>query len=166
MRAGIAFGSNLGDRLLNLRQARACVMASPLIAGPIKVSRVYLTSPVDCPEGAEPFLNAAMEGELTGEPAALLRELRLLEEGLGRSRRAAKNLPRTIDLDLLYADDCVMKEEGLILPHPRISERRFVLAPLADLRPGLILPGQTLTVSQLLKKLKGTDTAEPLDATW
>jgi 2-amino-4-hydroxy-6-hydroxymethyldihydropteridine diphosphokinase len=166
MRAGIALGSNLGDRLQMLRHARACIVASHLLAPPMLLSRVYLTSPVDCPEGAEPFLNAVLEAELTGDALALLHDLRTLEEGLGRPARSRRNTPRTIDLDLLYVDQTVLNTDALILPHPRIAQRRFVLAPLADIRPGLILPGQTDTVAQLLKKLPAADTAEPLDATW
>jgi 2-amino-4-hydroxy-6-hydroxymethyldihydropteridine diphosphokinase len=128
--------------------------------------RVTCWRPVDCPEGAEPFLNAVIEAELTGDAAALMRDLRTLEEGLGRPARSRRNAPRTIDLDLLYVDDRVMTIDGLTLPHPRIAQRRFVLAPLADIRPGLVLPGQTETVAQLLEKLPAGDTAEPLDAKW
>jgi 2-amino-4-hydroxy-6-hydroxymethyldihydropteridine diphosphokinase len=166
MRAGIAFGSNLGDRLLMLRQARTCVKASQLLAPPYLVSGIYLTSPVDCPEGSEPFLNGVMEAELTGDPAALLRELRGVEQALGRSARAKGNAPRCIDLDLLYAGDCEMSTGELVLPHPGISGRRFVLAPLTEIRPGLVLPGQTETVAQLLKNLPDKDSAEILDAKW
>jgi 2-amino-4-hydroxy-6-hydroxymethyldihydropteridine diphosphokinase len=143
MRAGIAFGSNLGDSLLLLRQARACILASPLLAPPVLISSVYLTSPVECPPGSDPFLNAVMEAELTGDPAALLRDLRALELALGRPARSGRNAPRVIDLDFLYAGDCEIRADDLILPHPRIARRRFVLAPLAEIRPGLILPGQT-----------------------
>jgi 2-amino-4-hydroxy-6-hydroxymethyldihydropteridine diphosphokinase len=166
MRAGIAFGSNLGDRLLLLRQARACVTASALLSPPILPSSIYLTSPVDCPPDSDGFLNAVLEGELTGDPVALLRELRALEEGLGRPARRERNEPRAIDLDLLYAGDCEIRTDELVLPHPGISRRRFVLAPLAEIRPGLILPGQTETVSQLLKKLPAGDSAEALDEKW
>jgi 2-amino-4-hydroxy-6-hydroxymethyldihydropteridine diphosphokinase len=166
MRAGIAFGSNLGDRLQLLRQARTCLLASRLLAPPVLTSSVYLTSPVDCPPDSGPFLNAVLEAELTGEPAALLGDLRLCEQGLGRLARSGRNAPRAIDLDLLYAGDCQIHTEGLILPHPRISQRRFVLAPLAEIRPDLILPGHTETVAQLLEKLPPGDSAESLDATW
>jgi 2-amino-4-hydroxy-6-hydroxymethyldihydropteridine diphosphokinase len=166
MRAGIAFGSNLGDRLLLLRQARACMTASSLLAPPVRVSSVYLTSPVDCPPGSESFLNGVMEAELTGEPLELLREMRRLEQSLGRPARAKRNAPRMIDLDLLYAGDSELRTKELILPHPRIGERRFVLAPLSEIRPGLVLPGHTETVSQLLKKLPAGDTAEMLEAKW
>src|SRR5271155_2169763 len=105
MRAGIAFGSNLGDSLLLLRQARACVIASALLAPPILASSIYLTSPVDCPAGSDCFLNAVLEAELTGDPVALLRDLRSLEQGLGRPEHRDRNAPRAIDLDLLYAGD-------------------------------------------------------------
>jgi 2-amino-4-hydroxy-6-hydroxymethyldihydropteridine diphosphokinase len=166
MRAGIAFGSNLGDRLARLRQARACLLASPLLAPPILTSSLYLTSPVDCPPGSDSFLNGVLEAELTGTPADLLRELLALERGLGRAPGAGRHAPRIIDLDLLYAGDCEIRSDSLILPHPGISRRRFVLAPLAEIRPGLILPGQTETVSRLLKKLPPGDSAELLDAKW
>jgi 2-amino-4-hydroxy-6-hydroxymethyldihydropteridine diphosphokinase len=166
MRAGIAFGSNLGDSLQTLRQARAILLASPLLAPPILMSSIYLTSPVDCPPDSAPFLNAVLEAELTGDPLALMHDLRACEQGLGRPRRTLRNAPRTIDLDLLYAGDCELRADGLILPHPRIAARRFVLAPLAEIRPGLILPGQTETVAKLLGSLPSGDAAEPLDATW
>ena len=129
-------------------------------------SSIYLTSPVDCPPDSAPFLNAVLEAELTGDPAALLVDLSKCEEGLGRPAHSKRNAPRTIDLDLLYAGDCEIQSEGLMLPHPRIGERRFVLAPLAEIRPEMILPGQTETIAQLLKKLPPGDSAEPLDATW
>lgn len=166
MRAGIAFGSNLGDSLGLLRQARACLAASPLLGPPFLASRLYRTSPVDCPPGSGSFLNAVLEAELTGDPAALLAELRACEQRLGRSRHGERNAPRTIDLDLLYAGDCEILAGGLILPHPRIARRRFVLAPLAEIRPGLILPGRKETIAQLLEKLPPGDSAEPLDAPW
>jgi 2-amino-4-hydroxy-6-hydroxymethyldihydropteridine diphosphokinase len=166
MRAGIAFGSNMGDRLLMLRQARSCLVASPLLGPPFLVSSVYLTSPVDCPPGSEPFLNAVLEAELTGDPLALFRTMRGLERALGRPEKSKRNAPRCIDMDLLYAGDCEMRTDELVLPHPGISARGFVLAPLAEIRPGLVLPGQTGTVSQLLKKLPPGDTVEMVDAKW
>ena len=166
MRAGIAFGSNLGDRLLFLRQARTCVLASQYLAPPILASGIYLTSPVDCPEGSEPFLNAVFEAELTGDPLALLRDLRGIENALGRPAGTARNAPRGIDLDLLYAGDLQIGTDELVLPHPGIATRRFVLEPLAEIRPGLVLPGQSVSVLQLLKKLPEGDSAELVDAKW
>ena len=142
MRAGIAFGSNLGDRLAQLRQARACILASPLLAPPILTSSLYLTSPVDCPPGSDSFLNGILEAELTGTPMDLLRELLALEQGLGRTAGAGLHAPRIIDLDLLYAGDCEIRNDSLTLPHPGITRRRFVLAPLADLAPDLVTSDQ------------------------
>ena len=167
MRAGIAFGSNLGDRLRLLRQARACLLASPLITPPILTSRIYLTTPVDCPPGSESFYNAVMEAELTGAPEDLLRAMATCEQSLGRAgERAGRNAPRSIDLDMLYAGDCVRETAGLILPHPRVAQRRFVLAPLADIRPDLVLPGQKKCVSELLDALPPGDLAEPIAEPW
>ena len=155
-----------------LRQARACVIASKLLAPPVVTSSVYLTSPVDCPEGSEPFLNTVLEAELMGDPAALLRELRVVETGLGRTGSAGptgsggRNGPRCIDLDLLYAGNCEVRTDELVLPHPGIGTRRFVLAPLAEIQPGLRLPGLAGTILELLEKLPAGDSAEILDAKW
>lgn len=166
MRAGIAFGSNIGDRLQYLRQARACVLASPLLGPPVLTSGVYLTGPVDCPPGSGPFLNAVLEAELTGDPAALLRDLHACEKAFGRRPHPKRNAPRTVDLDFLYAGDCRLETPSLTLPHPRMTGRRFVLAPLAEICPGLILPGQTETIARLLAKLPPGESTELLDATW
>jgi 2-amino-4-hydroxy-6-hydroxymethyldihydropteridine diphosphokinase len=149
-----------------LRQARTRVVASAFLGPPLLASSIYLTSPVGCPPGSDSFLNAVLEAELNGDPAVFLRDLRALELGLGRPAHSKRNEPRTIDLDLLYAGDCEIRSDELILPHPRITRRRFVLAPLAEIRPGLILPGQSETVSELLKKLPAGDSVEALDATW
>ncbi|HEX4086578.1 MAG TPA: 2-amino-4-hydroxy-6-hydroxymethyldihydropteridine diphosphokinase [Chthoniobacteraceae bacterium] len=167
MRAGIAFGSNLGDRLRLLRQARACLLACPLLAPPVLASRIYLTTPVDCPPGSDSFFNAVLEAELTGAPGDLLRAMSACEEALGRAEeRTARNAPRSIDLDLLYAGDCAQSIGPLILPHPRMAQRRFVLAPLADIRPGLVLPGQHRTIAELLDALPPGDLAEPISEPW
>jgi 2-amino-4-hydroxy-6-hydroxymethyldihydropteridine diphosphokinase len=166
MRAGIAFGSNIGDRLQYLRQARACILASALLGPPVLTSGVYLTGPVDCPAGSGPFLNAVLEAELIGDPAALLRDMRACEQGLGRRPRPTRNAPRVIDLDFLYAGDCRLQTGSLTLPHPRMTQRRFVLAPLAEIRPELVLPGERESVARLLAKLPPGESAELLDATW
>jgi 2-amino-4-hydroxy-6-hydroxymethyldihydropteridine diphosphokinase len=166
MRAGIAFGSNLGDRLAMLRQARICMRASPHLGPPFVASSLYLTSPVDCPPESEPFINGIIEAELISDPAALLGDLTTCERGLGRPVSEKRNAPRAIDLDLLYAGDQEIQIVDLILPHPRIAERRFVLAPLAEIRPSLILPGYSQTVAQLLEKLPPGDSVERLDEKW
>jgi 2-amino-4-hydroxy-6-hydroxymethyldihydropteridine diphosphokinase len=153
MKAGVALGSNLGDRLLNLRTARKAIAEIPGVTKPISSSWIYETDPVDCEPDANSFLNAAIEFEFTGEPAELLRRLREIENSLGRPPNHARNISRQIDLDLLYFGDAEIKTGTLRLPHPRMHERKFVLQPLADIRPELVLPGHKKTVRELLALL-------------
>ena len=150
MECGIALGSNSGDRSVNLRAAvEELRKADPHL----EVSPVYETAPVDCPDGSGAFLNAVAILTWTDLPESLLHCLRDIEGRLGRPAVRDRNAPRTIDLDILYAGDAVLTCEELTLPHPRLHERRFVLQPLCDLRPDLILPGFTRSVRQLLKEL-------------
>jgi 2-amino-4-hydroxy-6-hydroxymethyldihydropteridine diphosphokinase len=153
MRIGIALGSNLGDRLANLSAARKGIV--DLVGGKaLRVSLVYETEAVGCEPGAGKFLNAVLEIEYGGDPTELVEELIRVEESLGRRRDHARNVSRKIDIDLLYADDIVINNERLQLPHPRMHARRFVLQPLADIRPDLILPNQTKTVRELLAQIQ------------
>jgi 2-amino-4-hydroxy-6-hydroxymethyldihydropteridine diphosphokinase len=147
MECGIALGSNSGDRLASLRSA---VAALRRLDPDVRVSPAYETAPVDCPEGSEPFLNAAAILRWNKSPEALLAFLRGIESYLGRPAVRHRNAPRSIDLDILYAGDTVRADGDLTLPHPRLHLRRFVLQPLCDLCPDLRLPGFTLTVRQLL----------------
>src|SRR5205823_14140068 len=112
------------------------------------------TEPVDCEPGAEKFLNAVIEFDYAGNPVNLLEQLIRIEESLGRKRDHRKNISRKIDIDLLYYGDRKMDNERLQLPHPRIQLRRFVLQPLADIRPELVLPNQRKTVRDLLAGLE------------
>lgn len=153
MRIGIALGSNLGDRLENLRTARNAIAGFALDSG-MRVSRVYETEPVNCEPGAGKFLNAVLEIEYDGDPSELLDKLIRVEELLGRDRNHARNISRKIDIDLLYADELVISNERLQLPHPRMHERKFVLQPLADICPDLVLPNQTKPVSDLLAQIQ------------
>ena len=153
MRAGVALGSNLGVRLANMRNARRDVAALSGVLSPVRTSAIYETDPIGCEPGAAKFLNAAMEIEYAGEAQDLLRELAAIERLLGRSSTQARNVSRTIDLDLLYFGDLEIETAALQLPHPRIAEREFVLRPLADIQPDLVLPKQTETVSALLLRL-------------
>src|SRR5437870_13577727 len=154
MRTAVGLGSNLGDRLHNLRAARKAILDLSTVKPPILCSPIYETDPVDCERGAGKFLNAVVEFDYEGDPANLLEQLIRIEEGLGRRRDHAKNVSRTIDIDLLYCGDRNIENERLQLPHPRMQLRKFVLQPLADIRPDLVLPGQTQTVDELLAKLK------------
>ena len=166
MRTGIALGSNVGDRARHLRAARVAVLAMPCVQLPIHTSCIYATSPVGCPPGTGPFLNAVMEFEFAGEPLELLAALRACERALGRAESLERNAPRAIDLDLLYIGDVVLKTPDLILPHPRMAQRRFVLGPLAEIHPDLVLPGQQRNAAELLAQLPSGDTAEALDLAW
>jgi 2-amino-4-hydroxy-6-hydroxymethyldihydropteridine diphosphokinase len=166
MRAGIALGSNLGDRLANLRRARELVLTSPGISGPVIDSRVYETEPVQSGPDAGAYLNAVIEVEYAGQPITLLDGLQRIEAELGRPSKRPRNAPRTIDLDILYAGNLVLSNEEVVIPHPRLHLRRFVLAPLADIRPDLILPGQQQTVAALLSGLNDPSGVELFADHW
>ena len=153
---GIALGSNLGDRLEHLRRARALICALPGIEPETCESApIFETAPVGCEPGAAWFLNTVIEVQNRSPllPHRLLAQLQEIEKNLGRTRTAARNRSRTIDLDLLYVGDCRMHSATLMLPHPRLDQRRFVLAPLAILRPASVLPGLKVSVGELLASL-------------
>ena len=154
MRTAVGLGSNLGDRLDNLRAARKAILGLSNVKPPILSSAIYKTDPVDCEPGADKFFNAVVEFEYEGDPTSLLDQLIGIERTLGRQRGDPKNFSRTIDVDMLYCGDRNIENERLQLPHPRMHLRKFVLQPLADIRPDLVLPGQTQTVDELLAKLK------------
>ncbi len=122
-------------------------------ASPFLSSALYETEPVDCEPGAEKFLNAVVEIGFAGSSRQLLQELRKIEDALGRPPEHERNRSRTIDLDLLYHGERTVNEPGLELPHPRLHLRGFVLHPLAEIRPDLVLPGQAKTARELAEEL-------------
>ncbi|PYJ74746.1 MAG: 2-amino-4-hydroxy-6-hydroxymethyldihydropteridine diphosphokinase [Verrucomicrobia bacterium] len=150
MRTGVALGSNLGDRLANLRTTRKAILQLAGVTPPILASAIYETEPIDCESGAGKFLNAVLEFDYEGDPLELLKKLGELERALGRLPNHSRNLSRKIDIDLLYFGATKIDKKELQLPHPRMHLRRFVLQPLADIRPDLVLPNQTKTVRELL----------------
>lgn len=154
MKVGIALGSNLGDRLANLRAARKAVVDLGANSASVLVSPVYETEPVGCEPGADKFLNAVLEIECDGDPTDLLQKLIRIEESLGRDPNHARNVSRKIDIDLLYAGQVNVENERLQLPHPRLHQRKFMLQPLADIRPDLIFPNQTKSVRELLAQIE------------
>lgn len=166
MRTAVALGSNLGDRVANLRATRKAICNLPDVAPPIVSSSIYETAPVDCEAGAPTFLNAVIEFDFEGDPVQLLEQLIGIEESLGRKRDHPKNVSRTIDIDLLYCDDRHIETDFLRLPHPRMHLRRFVLQPLADIRPELILPDQRKTVRELLRDSEESDEVVRLMNDW
>ena len=153
MRAGLALGSNLGDRLAHLRFARERILTLPGVSAPALASRVYETEPVGSGPDAGAYLNAVLEVEYTGQPITLLDGLQRIEADFGRPSKRPRNAPRTLDLDILYAGNLVLSNAEVVIPHPRLHLRRFVLTPLADVRPDLLLPGQHETVATLLARL-------------
>jgi 2-amino-4-hydroxy-6-hydroxymethyldihydropteridine diphosphokinase len=143
----LSLGSNIDDRDANLRAA-----ISALDAGGVRVLRtspVYETEPVDFRDQAW-FFNLVVEGETALFPAQLLRRIARIERDLGRVRSVPKG-PRTIDIDILFYGAAVVKTASLEIPHPGIAERRFVLAPLADLVPDLRHPVTRRTVREMLE---------------
>jgi 2-amino-4-hydroxy-6-hydroxymethyldihydropteridine diphosphokinase len=153
MRAGIALGSNVGDRLGHLRTAWRELQTLPGVQPPFRASRIYETEPIGPGAGEESFFNSVAEIEYDGHPVALLDALQGIEAKMGRPSKRPRNAPRAIDLDLLYAGNHVLANEEIVIPHPRLHLRRFVLTPLADIRPELVLPGQERTVAELLSAL-------------
>lgn len=166
MRAGIALGSNLGDRLVHLRDARGRILQITGVSGPVRASRIYETEPVDSAPDASAYLNAVLEVEYDGPPGALLDALQAIEAAFGRPSKRPRNAPRTIDLDILYAGNLVLRNQEVVIPHPRLHLRRFVLTPLADLRPELILPGQEQSVAGLLAALRDPAAVTIFSGTW
>ena len=144
----IGLGSNLGDRAANLRQAESALSAAVTVR---KRSTVHETAPqyvTDQPA----FLNMVVAGDTSLSPEALLRRLKSIEESLGRkpSRRFG---PRLIDLDILYYDDQVIERPDLVIPHPRIAERVFVLQPLLEIAPERRHPVSGKTTQEMVSAL-------------
>lgn len=135
--AYVGIGSNMGDRLENLRSAAGDLARTPGVRF-VRSSSVYETSPVGGPEQGD-FLNAAVEISTELEPHPLLEALQHIENELGRVR-AERFGPRTIDLDLLLYDDEQIDDPELTVPHPRMHERAFVVVPLTELGAGHALP--------------------------
>ncbi len=152
-RAGIALGSNLGDRMAHLRAALAALREVHTDGHPLLAAPVYQTEPRFCPPGSPMFLNTVVEIAFIGGAEELLAFTRSTEVRLGRARVPERNAPRVIDIDILYLGDETLSHSSLALPHPGIRERRFVLQPLADIRPELILPGHPASVRETLEEL-------------
>lgn len=151
----LSLGSNLNNRAANLREAIARLGRRLDITA---VSPVYETEPwgdLDQP----PFLNACIAATTTLEPRDVLHLAKSIEREMGR-QPSHKWGPRLIDIDILFYDDLVMDEGDLIIPHPRIAERAFVLAPLADLAPDHRHPRTGDTVRQMLDRVDATGVAQ------
>jgi 2-amino-4-hydroxy-6-hydroxymethyldihydropteridine diphosphokinase len=149
-RAYVGLGSNLGDRSATLTRALELLGERQAISL-VAVSSFCETDPVGYLDQPR-FLNAAVAIETSLSPQALLLALLEIERELGRTRDGPRYGPRTADLDLLLMEGITVDEPGLTVPHPRLHERRFALAPLAELDPTLVVPGHG-SVGQLLELL-------------
>lgn len=147
-RAYIGIGSNLGDRI---RHCQAAIVAISEIAGVtiLRASSLYETAPVPPASGGS-FVNGVVSVQTSLTPGALLVELQRIEQRMGRAVERVQGVDRSIDLDLLLVGSQVVERSDLILPHPRLHQRRFVLIPLCELDPDLHHPVLGVTMRQLL----------------
>lgn len=149
-RVGFSLGSNLGDRLVTLESV--CDYLSDVF-GALRLSQVYETEPVGCPEGSPAYLNACVEVETDMPAPEILRICQQIEQELGRTRSGIYGEARTCDIDILYCGDEIYASPELTIPHPRLLQRAFVLRPLCDIAPTLVLPGSCHTIQQHLDEL-------------
>jgi len=149
--AFIALGSNLGNSPQIIEEA--CERLQEFSVVPLRKSSLHRSSPVDCPPGSPDFLNAvvAIQPQRDETPESLLAKLQQLEREFGRRPKVIRNEPRPLDLDLIVFGNERRATAELSLPHPRAHLRRFVLEPLGEIDPELVMPGQGLTVRGLLE---------------
>lgn len=155
----ISLGANLHSRIGapedTLRSALAAIECLGSKSSSMRVSPFLETEPVGCPPGSAKFTNAVaiVQPRSDFDPISFLQALHDIEDRHGRERDGLPNQSRTLDLDLICWGSLILKEQGLILPHPRAHERLFVLQPLAELEPDFVLPGQAVSVSELLLQI-------------
>jgi len=154
VRAYVGVGSNLGDRWGHLALAASMLRRGPRVAL-LRASRVYDTAPIGPPQPR--YLNAVLELDTELPARALHAVLQLAENAAGRRRSPQRWTARTLDLDLLLYGDEVILDRQLRVPHPELSVRRFVLAPLAELCPERVIPGLARSVAELLSRAPPDD---------
>ena len=149
----VAFGSNLGDRE---QQIMAALDKIAGISGRYcRCSSFWRSAPLDMAAGAGEFINGVVEFDTALTPLALLAALQGIEQAAGRPAVHGVNASRVLDLDILCFNAEVMHLPELQIPHPRMTERLFVLMPLEELVPGLVLPGQSAGLAELIRKAPG-----------
>lgn len=151
--AYVALGSNLGDPTVQVRRAIERLRQAMPIG--FVSSSLWDSTPLDCPPNSPRFVNAAVRMNVSGcgTPEAFLGQLQQWEKEFGRRPKRVMNEARALDLDLIAWGDEIRNGPDLVLPHPRATLRRFVLEPLLEIAPDLILPGQGRSVAQLLASL-------------
>ena len=154
-RSFVALGANLGDRQTTLDRAILRLRAEPNLRV-VCASSYYETAPVGGPPGQGNYLNAVVEIITSLAPESLLDRLLTIEKDFGRVRTEA-NAPRTLDLDILFYDDLIRSTPDLVLPHPRLHERQFVLVPLAEIAPDIVHPLFKCSALQLLQQTASTE---------
>ena len=159
----VALGANLGDSEGNILEGM--MRLEELSDRPLLRSSLWQTTPVDCPPGSPAFVNAVvgLVPRARETPESLLAKLQALEKAFGRRPKQVLNEPRPLDLDLIAFGNETRATPELILPHPRAHQRRFVLQPLHEITPDLILPGQTQSVAELLHRLPPDASMQKLD---
>jgi len=150
--AFIALGANLGAAKQNL--LRAMGELQTLSNEKLLTSGLWLSEPVDCPDGSADFINAVvgLKPKPQSSPEVLLQQLKNMEFEFGRELNLTGNSPRPLDLDIISYGDLTVNLEHLTIPHPRARQRLFVLKPLQEIAPQLIMPGFSQTVSELIEK--------------
>ena len=157
----LSLGSNLGDRVANLQNARGKLADAGVRI--TQTSSLYETEPQGLAD--QPwFLNQVLEAKTELFPRQLLTRLKKIERELGR-KPTVRNGPRVIDLDILFYGSSIVHAEGLEIPHPRLSERRFVLEPLAEIAPDLRHPATGQTAKEMLAKVSAQKIRKYLTAT-
>lgn len=154
MELAFSLGSNVGDRLHYLREAKQRVLEWEDTAWTAQ-SPVYETEPVGVKEQYrdQAYLNSVLVIETEATAELWLHRLQQIEKQLGRSRSDDRYAPRTLDIDILYAGEAMIDSGGLQVPHPRWTQRRFVVQPLVDVRPDKVIPGTGIPVHQVLEEL-------------
>ena len=147
----ISVGSNMGDRLQNCRQGITALSRF----GEFRIiaqSRIYMTEPVDY-EDQDWFINMVVKLETTHDPFELLENIKSVQRAAGRKRDVIRFGPRVLDLDIIFFDDLVLDSDRLVVPHPRMHQRRFVLKPICDIDPTILHPVLKKDMQSLLDGL-------------